>query len=298
MRDYYEVLGLPKGASVEEVKKAYRNLARKHHPDVDKSPGAEARFKEINEAYQVLSEPKKKEAYDRFGHAAFSRASEAAGGPFGGGGFGPFSYTYTTGGFPFDLSDVEFSDPFDIFESVFGFRGFRESRRGRDLNYVLDLEFMEAVRGGEKLVEIDRKPLRVKIPEGARSGTKIKFSGLGERLTGKDGRNLPPGDLYLTLRVTPHPHFYREGDDVYSEEFLTFSQLALGCLLSVETVRGPISVKVPAGTPSGSQFRLKSKGVKSHRGNGDHFVRVSVKIPRDLTGPQREMLEKLSALGL
>lgn len=301
MRDYYEILGVAKGSPIEDVKKAYRNLARQHHPDVDKSAGAEQRFKEINEAYQILSDPKKKEAYDRFGQSAFERGGAAGSGPFGtSGGWGPFTYAYTTssGGSPFDSSGAEFSDPFDIFESVFGFRDFRKPQKGKDLNYVLDIGFTEAVKGGERVVEVSGQVLHIRIPQGARSGTRIKFEGLGEKAPAKDGRSLPAGDLYITLRIGPHPHFQRDGDDIYAEKLLTFSTLALGGDVEVETVNGPIRLKVPQGTAPGSEFRLKGKGIKSRYGQGDHYVRLLLSLPKNLNKEQKEVLDELRTLGL
>lgn len=302
-RDYYEVLGLKKGASGDELKKAYRDLARKHHPDVDKSPGAEAKFKEINEAYQILSDPQKKAAYDRFGHAAFSR--EAGPGPAGQQGFNPFGgassgqwgpFSYSTGGGGMDGED--FADPFDIFESVFGFRGFggREPQRGRDVSYVMDIDFMEAISGGERTVNVDEKTLRVKIPQGARTGTKIRFSGEGGASRGRDGRALPKGDLYITLRVGTHPHFQREDDDVYSKVEISYPQAVLGDKLDAKTVYGPIKFGVPGGTQSGTVFRLKGKGIRSSRGTGDHYVQVTILIPKKPSRREKELLEELKSL--
>jgi len=301
MRDYYEILGIPKGSSSEEVKKAYRNLARRHHPDVDKSSGAEQRFKEINEAYQVLSDPQKKETYDHFGKSAFERGGAAAAGPFGAAGsWGPFTYSYSTspGSSSFGSAGSEFSDPFDIFESVFGFRDFRKPQKGKDLNYVLDVDFTEAVKGGERVVEVNGQVLHIRIPQGARSGTRIKFEGLGEKASGKDGRALPSGDLYITLRVGSHPYFQRDGDDIYSEKFLAFSNLVLGGDVEIETVNGLVRLKIPQGTPPGSEFRIKGKGMKSRYGQGDHYVRISLTVPKNLSKEQKEGLDRLKMLGL
>ncbi len=293
MRDYYEILGVPKGSSGEEVKKAYRNLARKHHPDVDKSSGAESRFKEINEAYQVLSDPKKKETYDRFGQSAFERGGAA-------GSWGPFTYSYSTssGSSPFDSSGSEFSDPFDIFESVFGFRDFRKPQKGKDLSYVLDVDFTEAVKGGERVVEVSGQVLHIRIPQGARSGTRIKFEGLGEKAVTRDGRSLPSGDIYITLRVGLDPRFQRDGDDIYSEKLLTFSILALGGEVEIETINGLVRLKIPQSTPPGCEFRIKGKGVKSRYGQGDHYVRISLIVPKNLSKEQKEGLDRLKMLGL
>lgn len=296
--NYYQVLGLSQGASIEEIRNAYRSLARKHHPDVDKSPGAEARFKEINEAYQVLSDPKKKELYDEVGHEAFKRRPTGAQDPFGGmrtGGWGPFTYSYSTGS-P-GSSDFGSVDPFDIFESVFGFRGFRKESRGRDLNFIMDVDFMEAIKGETRMVEINGRRLAVKIPPGARSGTKIKFSGLGETPT-QEAKTTPSGDLYITLRVSSHPTFYREADDIYSEKILTFSQLALGDTIEVATVQGEVKLKVPSGTQSGAEFRLRGKGVKTRFGSGDHYVRIGLRVPKSPTGREKSLLEELKRVGL
>ena len=301
-RDYYEILGLKKGASDEEVKKAYRNLARKHHPDVDKSSGAEARFKEINEAYQVLSDPKKKEMYNQFGHAAFAsgagRGREPSSDPFGFGGqsgqWGPFTYSYSSGG---DSNEADFSNPFDIFESVFGFRGFRESKKGRDLNYVLDVDFMEAVTGGERMVEIEGKKYHVKVPEGTSSGTKIKFAGQGEVGQTREGRDLPRGDLYITLRVGAHPHFQREGNDSYSRQEIFYPQAVLGDKIDVETVYGVVKLSIPGGTQTSTVFRLKGKGIKSSRGTGDHYVQINLLVPKNVSRRERDLLEQLRNSG-
>ncbi len=297
-RDYYEILGLKKGASLDELKKAYRNLARTHHPDVDKTTGAEERFKEINEAYQILSDPQKKAAYDQFGHAAFRPGGRAGAGfnPFGGpstssGQWGPFTYSYSTGG---DSGDADFSDPFDIFESVFGFRGFnREPRRGRDLNFVMDVEFMEAIKGGGRVVEIKGKEFHVKIPQGAHTGTKIKFAGEGDSARGRDGRELPRGDLYITLRVGAHSKFVREDDDIYSQQNISYSQAVLGDKIDVETAQGLVKLAVPNGTQSGTAFRIKGKGVKSSRGTGDHYVRLNLLVPKNVSRRERELLEEI-----
>lgn len=306
-RDYYEILGLSKNASGEEIKKAYRNLARQHHPDVDKSAGAESRFKEINEAYQILSDPQKKAAYDRFGHAAFAPGGGAAGqgfNPFGGaqsGQWGPFTYTYSSkgpGGFE-GFGGDEFADPFDIFESVFGFRGFggeRQQTRGRDVSYVMDVEFMEAVSGGEKNVNVDGKTLHVRIPQGARTGTRIKFAGEGEPGRSRDGKTLQSGDLFINLRVGGHPDFTREGDDIFSEVLISYPQAVLGDKLEIETVAGKVKLSIPAGTQSGTVFRMRGKGVKSNRGTGDHYVRVVIAVPKKPGKREKDLLEELKSL--
>lgn len=283
-KDYYEVLGIKKGASAAEIKKAYKQLAKKHHPDVDKSANANEKFKEINEAYQVLSNSEKKAAYDQFGHPP-PGAGQA-------GRWGPFTYTYTGGGVG-DFGD--FSDPFSIFEQVFGSRGFgRQPRRGRNLRYSIAIDFMDAVRGLTQEVRLNGKKLKIKIPAGIRDGAEIKFRGEGEA----GPRGLPPGDLYLTIRIRPHPTFTRVGDDIYILEEISFVQAALGNTIEVETVEKPVKLKIPAGTQSGTQFRLRGKGVPHlrGRGKGDQYVRVRVNIPKKLSREQRRLLKEFQNL--
>ena len=296
-KDYYEVLGINKSASAAEIKKAYKRLAKKHHPDVDKSAGANEKFKEINEAYQVLSNSEKKAAYDQFGHAGAGAQAQAQGGSWG-----PFTYTYTSGGGAQDFSD--FSDPFSIFEQVFGSRGFgRQQRRGRNLRYSLVVDFMDAIKGIAQEVSLNGKKLKVKIPAGIRDGAEIKFRGEGE--AGPQG--LPPGDLYLTIRIRPHPTLTRVGDDIYILEEISFVQAALGGTVEVETPRirsGQaesdyefIKLRIPPGTQSGTQFRLRGKGVPHlrGRGRGDQYVRVRVNIPKKLSREQKRLLKEFQS---
>lgn len=293
-RDLYEVLGLAKGADSAGIKKAYRHLARKHHPDVDKSPGAEERFKEINEAYQILSDPKKKAAYDQYGAAAFSQGGPGGPGgpPAGGGGaagrWGPFSYTYTT------TPGAGQVDPFDIFEQVFGFRGFGRQRRGRNAHYSLAISFSQAVTGLEKELDLEGKKLKIRIPAGADDGLRLRFAGEGE--AGPSGT--PPGDLYLTVRVEPSREFVRQGDDLYSLAEITYLQAILGDTAEVPSLDPgsggvkPIKLKIPSGTQPGTEFRLRGKGMpRIHRkGRGDHYIRVRVKIPEKLSKKERDLL--------
>ena len=317
-KDYYEVLGVPRSASQDELKKAYRKMAREHHPDVaagaDKTE-AEKRFKEINEAYQVLSDPQKKKMYDQFGHAAFGGASGSgaeAGGPFGGfggfGGFGsqggkwgPFSYTYTSSG---NMGNGTDFDPFDIFEEVFGFRGFggqRGPRKGKNLYYELHVDFADAVRGAQKTINVETGNLSIKIPQGARDGTELRFTGKGA--PGPQGS--PAGDLYVSLRVRTPQEFQRVGDNLGTAVELDFVQAILGDTVEVAVVDensasgvGRAKLKIPAGTQHGTQFRLKGKGMPKLRGTGkgDIIVQVFIKIPTKINRKQRRLLEEYENL--
>src|SRR3990167_3646634 len=293
-RDYYEVLGLKKGASEAEIKSAYRQLARKHHPDIDKSAGADVRFKEIGEAYQVLSDPGKKQSYDQFGHAAFDRGAGGGGGnPFAGGGnpFGGQSYSWSSGGgnpnVQFDFGGFE--DPFELFEQIFG-GGFGQSMRRRP-TYQLSITFDEAMKGVSKDVEIEsrsqsgrieRKRLKIKVPPGVANGTKIRF-----------------GDLDIVFNVGRNPEFLREGENIFSEITINIPQLVLGDTFEVNTVQGKVKVKVPPGTQPGSLVKLKGKGapILQGSGHGDHFVRVNLNVPKNPSKQERQLYEELYSLG-
>lgn len=303
-KDYYDILGIDRNASEEEIKKAYRKLAREHHPDMvnesDKN-AAEKRFKEINEAYQVLSDPQKKKMYDQFGHTGpgFNAGQGAGGGPFSGGfagsgGWGPFTYTYTTSGEGFNNVD-----PFDIFEDFFGFRGFRDRKpkKGKNLYYELHVEFKDAVFGLEKLVNVESGQVKIKIPAGVRNGTEMRFSGKG--MPGKEG--VPPGDLFLTIRLRLPKEFTRIGDMLGTLVEIDMVQAALGTAVEVPVVDpdsenglGKTKLKVPAGTQSGTQFRLRGKGlpILNKRTRGDVIVQVMVNIPERLSGKQKKILEE------
>ena len=343
-RDYYEVLGVARNATDEELKKAYRRCAMKYHPD--RNPGndeALAQFKECKEAYDVLSDGGKRRLYDTHGHAAFEHG-------MGGGNAGP--------GFHGDVGDI-FGD---IFGNIFGGGGARQGpRRGADIGYVMELDLEEAVAGIEKRIEIpamascdpckgsgsedgridscatchgrgqvrmqrgpftmqapcphcggagktivnpckqcngagrveEEKTLQVKIPAGVDSGDRIRLAGEGE--AGPSG--MPPGDLYVEVRVRPHDLFERDGDDLHCEVPIRISQAALGDNVRVPTLGGDVELRIPAETQTGKVFRLRDKGVKSVRSRqpGDLYCKVVVETPVNLTNEQRELLAKFEA---
>lgn len=274
-RDYYEILGVTKTASDAEIKAAYRKLALQFHPDRNKEAGAEEKFKEINEAYQVLSDTQKKQSYDQFGHAAFDPASGMGGNPYASGSqTGPFTWSYSSsGGNPFEGAD--FGDPFDIFESIFGGGFGGGPRRPR---YSLSIEFMEAVKGAEKKVSIDGKQKTIKIPAGANDGTRIRFD-----------------EFDVTLDVKPHPQFRREGYDLYADQHVAFTTMALGGEIEVPTVNGKLKMKVRPGTQSHTLVRLRGEGVQQlqGRGKGDLYIRLMVQIPEKFNRDEKQLLESL-----
>jgi len=278
--DYYQILGVSKGATDAQIKSAYRNLARKHHPDVDKSDGAEKKFKEINEAYQVLSDSAKKQAYDQYGHSAFE-----PGGGFGGGfgqgqgqgGFRTYSWTGDMGDLGFDMGGERFADPFDIFEMVFGQRS-PFGRQARLSRYVINITFDEAVHGTQKEVEIEGKRQKIKIPAGVDDGSEIRFS-----------------NYIIVCQVSRHPKFVRRGYDIVTEHEISYSRAALGSVEDIETIDGPVKIRIPSGTQPGTQIRLRAKGVPrvSGHGQGDHYVIIRVKVPSKLSRDQKRLLEEL-----
>ncbi len=290
-KDFYEILGVSRNASEAEIKRAYRKLALQWHPDRNKSAEAHEKFKEINKAYEVLSDPKKRQMYDQYGEAAFSPGAGVRGeGPFGTqtGRYGPFTYTYTTygdssvGGFEgFDFGG--FSDPFEIFEQFFGSASPFGRRRTRERPvYRLTLDFMEAVKGVEKKVEIGGKQQTIKIPAGVDDGTRIRFT-----------------DYDIIVEVQPDSRFKREGYDLISDIEISFSQAALGAVVSVPTIDGPVNIKIQPGTQPGVLIRLRGKGVPHVRGGGrgDQYIRVNVVVPTKLTGRQKQLLEEFEEEG-
>lgn len=282
-QDFYEMLGVSKNASEAELKKAYRKLAMQWHPDRNKSTQATEKFKEINKAYEVLSDPKKKEVYDQYGESAFSHGGVGGQGPYGtqtqSGRYGPFTYTTSGGGSPFEGVDFGgFADPFEIFEQFFG-GGVSSSRRsGRQRTvYSLTIDFMEAVKGAEKTVEINGKRQKLKIPAGIGDGSRVRFE-----------------DYDVVFQVKSDSRFKREDYDLISDVEISFVQAALGDVISVPTIDGPLSLKIQPGTQANSLIRLRGKGVPHVQGSGrgDHYVRVKIVVPTKLTNRQRELLSE------
>ena len=286
-RDYYEVLGVSKNASDDEIKKAYRKLAVKYHPD--KNPGdkeAEAKFKEINEAHDVLSDKQKRARYDQFGHAG---VGGAGGNPFAGGGnpFGGGNFNFNGQTFNFDFGGGGLDD---ILGNIFGFGGgTRRPRRGADYQTSLTLTFEEAIFGTTKKVSANGEELKIKVPAGIDDGMSIRIRGKGG--PAPEG-GTEKGDLYVRVRVKPHKNLTREGAIILSEERISMVDAALGCEIDVETVDGKITMKVPAGTQSGTPFKLSGHGVpfRADGDRGPHIVTVIVETPKNLSRKQKELL--------
>lgn len=356
-KDYYEVLGVPRDASEADIKKAFRKLAIKYHPDKnrDNPKAAEEKFKEVNEAYSVLSDKNKRAQYDQFGPDAFQNGAGGSGG-FGQGGFSSGGF----GGFG------------DIFDSFFGGQGSRQSNgpeRGADLRFDVDITFKQAAFGTEMEIQVPknetcehchgngaepgskvdtcpvchgtgqqrvvqntpfgqmvnvrtcshcggtgkiihekckkchgegtvkvRKKLKIKIPAGVDDGARLRVAGEGEPGVRGGGH----GDLYVYIFVRRDPQFTRQGNDVVSQQTITFAQAALGCTIRVETIDGQVDLKVPAGTQSGTIFRIKGHGVPylgSNGRRGDHHVQVNITTPKRMNAKQKELLKEFARAG-
>jgi len=305
-KDYYEILGVSRDATEEEIKKAYRRLALKYHPD--RNPGdkqAEERFKEINEAYAVLSDKEKRKHYDTYGMTDFHKR-----------------YTEEDIFRGFNIGDLFRDLGFggtDIFSIIFGrerqaqgkrrfydfnFGDFitREQRPegGLDIHYELEIPFMDAVKGAEKRISFVRdgktEEVNVKIPVGVSTGTKLRLQGKGNRnpYTGE------AGDLYLTIKVGEHPVFKREGYDIFVKKNIKLTDAILGSVVEIPSIFGPKKVKIPPGVQSHSKMRLKGLGISDPKRNinGDQYVEIIVDIPKKLTEKQRKLVEELRKEGL
>ncbi|MGV9255059.1 DnaJ C-terminal domain-containing protein [Streptomyces sp. NPDC003697] len=303
-RDFYEVLGVPRNADKDEIQRAYRKLARKYHPDVNKDPAAEERFKEINDAFSALSDPDQRKRYDRFGED-FRKVPEdweervgagAGAGPGGGyrwsTGGGPRG-RYATSGFGPEGVDID-----DLFGSFFGGAG-RMRVPGADQEAELPLTVEEAYRGGRRTVTLagpSGQPRRyeVDVPPGVTEGQRIRLAGEGGRGSG----DAPAGDLYLRVHILPHPQFHLVGRDVYVELPVTPWEAALGATVPVPTPSGATAkVHVPAGSSSGRLLRLRGEGMPNPRGaNGDLYAEVRIMVPSKLSDQERALFEELAAV--
>jgi len=281
--DYYEVLGVPRDADQDAIRRAYRKLAREYHPDLNSNSDAEERFKELGEAYEVLSDADKRERYDRLG-ARWGEAEREA----------PeesFEDFFAHQGFG-DGTRVEFGE--DLFEALFGARADRAGGplRGRDREALLELSLEDALAGGRRRLTLDGREVSVNFPAGVRDGQLIRLAGQGGE--GRGGG--PPGDLFLRVALKPHPRFRRRGDDDLEVDLpITPSEAALGATVAVKTPTGTARVRVPAGSSSGRRLRLRGRGLpKRGGGRGDLHAIVKIVVPKELSNRERELYEQLA----
>jgi len=286
-KDYYQVLGVSRKATTDEIKKAYRRLARKYHPDVSKETGAEEKFKEINEAHEVLADTDKRAAYDQLGAyrpGQDFRPPPGWGDRFGGGGAG-----------------FEGGDFSDLFSQLFGggmggqrAHGFRAGSQrhapGQDTEARLALSLEEAFHGAEKQVNVDGRSLMIRIPAGVLPGKRLRLAGKGQ----PSPYGGPHGDLYLNLDIAPHPHYRLEGKDIYLDTPIAPWEAALGATLTVPTLTGQVRIKVAPGAQSGQKLRLAGKGMPAREGHGDFYVQLTIVVPDKLTEQERSLYEQLA----
>ena len=314
-KDYYVLLGVPKTADEKEIKKAYRKLARRYHPDVNPNDkAAEAKFKEINEAYEVLSDKEKRRRYDELGQS-YQQWQQAGGQP---GGFDWNQWVAANqaagsrgqpGGRRVDYGNIE--DLFgggsgfsDFFEQVFGGTGGRGTvgtRRtqapaaGRNLEHEAEITLEEAFQGAQRLLDIDGKRLQVKIPPGVKTGSRVRVAGEGL----PTGRNGAHGDLYLRISVLPNPAFERRGDDLYTEIQADMFTALLGGEVHVPTMNGTVALRIPAGTQAGRTFRLSGQGMprlRTPQERGDLYVKIQIRLPDKMSDQERELVRQWAQL--
>lgn len=265
-QDYYAALGVDRQATADQIKRAYRKLARQYHPDVNKDPGAEERFKQINEAYEVLSDPEKRSVYDQYGTTTPPEA----------------------GGWREAPDSGEFSE---FFQQLFG-GGFARGRsrgpmRGGDYQVGLTLSLEEAYRGGRRNLQINGQNVSVDIPVGARDGTRIRVAGGG-------GPGNPPGDLVIQIKLAPHPLYRLEGDDLYLEIPVPAPIAVVGGKVRVPTLDGPVELTIPPRTQSGRTLRLRGQGWPRAGGRGDLYAAVRIVIPEQPSPAEEELYRKLA----
>jgi len=294
-KDYYDILGVKKSASEDELKKAYRALAKKFHPDKNKgNKEAENKFKEISEAYAVLSDTEKREQYDRLGREAF-RGGGPGGNPFAGGAnpFGGFDFSQFTGGGGRARAGRRSTGAggfTDIFSDLFG-GGDPGPQRGGDLEAELTIDFRDAILGTTMDLVLNGKGVKVKIPEGVADGQKIRLRGKGA--PGNNGG--PAGDLNVLIHVRAHPLFERRGDDIYIDLPIKVGEAIRGAEVEVPTIQGPVRARIPAGTQGGQTFRLRGKGVKKKTTAGDHYYRVEITVPKSSAADVLDAAETIDA---
>ena len=310
-KDYYKILGVDKKASQQEIKKVYRRLARQYHPDVN--PGvksAEARFKEINEAYEVLSDPDKRQKYDELG-SSWQQWQRQGGDPHG----FDWSQWYTGGQPGASSTQVEYGDLEDLlgsdfFRAIFGgmagagdpsrFGGAGygrqpRSRRGQDFEHPVEITLEEAYGGTKRLLQIEDRRIEVTIPPGVDSGSRVRISGEGGASHGSGAK----GDLYLRIAVLPHGIFERKGDDLYCQVPVDLYTAVLGGEVAVPTLKGQVMLKIPPETQGGKRIRLKGLGmpnIKNPKVKGDLYAEVGIVLPRDLSKQEKDLFAQLAAL--
>lgn len=305
-RDYYEVLGVSRDASADEIQQAYRKLARRFHPDINKDPQAEERFKELNEAYGVLSDPKTRARYDRYGHAfrqipedydervgAGAGAGRAGAGGWPGGPRVRVTQDFGEGFGGFGGAGIDFED---LFGSMFGAGGARGPVRGADQEAELPLTVEEAYRGGRRSVTIGgrdgARTFQVDIPRGVVSGQRIRLPGEG----GRGSQDAPAGDLFLRVIITPHPRYRLDGRDIHVPLNVAPWEAALGATVPLETPGGSVKVTVPAGSSTGRRLRLRGEGMPNPGGRpGDLYAELRIVVPPRPSERERELFEELAA---
>jgi curved DNA-binding protein len=298
-KDYYGILGVPRNASKEDIQKSYRKLARDHHPDVNKTAGSDARFKEIGEAYDVLKDPQKRTKYDRYG-AAWKAAAQGGQAPPG---FGGAQYNFSGAG------SGQHESFYDLLDQMFGGRGharaggrsagsagFGWSARGQDHEASLRVTMEEAACGGPRRVTLTDpntgagRTFDLNLPAGSLPGQRIRLSGQG----GQGQAGGASGDLYLVLAFESHPRFRLEARDLHTTLAISPWEAALGAGITVETLEGTVKARVPAGTSSGKRIRLKGKGFPGKEGSGDLYIAIEIEVPKKLSDDERRLYEELS----